>query len=238
MIRRLIGVGVGPGDPDLMTLKSLSVLRSSDLILAPTTDLSEAGRAETIILSVCPDLSVTRILFEMTPGGAGIQGRRAAAERAAQSILSTGQPWQSAAFVTIGDPNVFSTFSLLAESVGGMDPEIEIQSVPGIMAFQDVVAKAGIKLLDEEESFRLLTGLNVGSDLETALSDPSSAVVIYKGGANLGRIKETAAITGRLESGWIGIKVGMSDSEVKTLADTDEDTVGYLSTLVFPPVAR
>ncbi len=231
----LCGVGVGPGDPKLLTLAAAETIRTADLVLAPTSYKDEPGRAEEIVKKAIGNIPIRRILFDMTKGKSGIELRKSAALIAAREIVNLLQPGGKAAFLTIGDPNVFSTFNLIANSVSSIDPGVEISSIPGIMAFQDLVSRTGMTLLDEEESLRLLVGLQVDSKIEEALMDDSSAVVIYKGGSNLSAIVEMAKKTGRLAEGWIGVKIGLEESEVTTLQSVGGGPVGYLSTVIFPP---
>ncbi len=231
----LCGVGVGPGDPKLLTLAAVEAIKSADLVLAPTSSQDEPGRAEEIIRKAIGAIPIRRILFDMTKGEIGIELRKATASAAAKEIATLLRPGERAAFLTIGDPNVFSTFNLLARSVASIDPSFEISSIPGIMAFQDLVSRSGMTLLDEEESLRLLVGLHVDDQIEEALRDSSSAVVIYKGGRNLPAIVELARRTDRLADSWIGMKIGLEESEVTRLQDIGVEPVGYLSTVIFPP---
>jgi precorrin-2/cobalt-factor-2 C20-methyltransferase len=231
----LCGVGVGPGDPKLLTLAAVETIKSADLVLAPTSAQDEPGRAEEIVRKAIGTVPVRRILFDMAKGESGIELRKSTALVAAKEIVTLLQPGERAAFLTIGDPNVFSTFNLLARSVASIDPTVEISSIPGIMAFQDLVSRSGMTLLDEEESLKLLVGLQVDDRIEEALKDSSSAVVIYKGGRNLPAIVELAKRAGRLADGWIGVKIGLEESEVTRLQNIGTGPVGYLSTIIFPP---
>ena len=231
----LCGVGVGPGNPKLLTLAAVEAIESADLVLAPTSSQNEPGRAEEIIQKAIGAIPIRRILFDMAKGESGIELRKSTALVAAKEIVALLQPGEKAVFLTLGDPNVFSTFNLLARSVASIDPSVEISSIPGIMAFQDLVSRSGMTLLDEEESLRLLVGLQVDDKIEEALKDSSSAVVIYKGGRNLPAIVELAKKTGRLEDGWIGVKIGLGESEVDRLQNIGTEPVGYLSTMIFPP---
>src|SRR5205085_8645043 len=115
---RLTGVGVGPGDPELITARALRVLRQADRIVAPAVAADTEGRAESVVRRADPDLEVHRVVFAMVPparDGAGDRGAaRAESHRgAAAGLLPYLDAGDHVAFVTLGDPNVYSTFSSL-----------------------------------------------------------------------------------------------------------------------------
>ena len=140
----LIGVGVGPGDPELLTLRAVRVIRDADRVLAPSSAIDAVGRAESIVRQACPGLAIERLVFAM--GGAG-----PSIDAAAEVVAAGLDAGHHLAFVTLGDPNVYSTFSSLAEEVRDRRPAVPIETVPGIMAFQDLAARAGTVLVDGED---------------------------------------------------------------------------------------
>jgi precorrin-2/cobalt-factor-2 C20-methyltransferase len=232
----LTGVGVGPGDPEFVTLAALRVLDEADLILGPTSIPGQPGRAETIIRSLRPALMIRPILFQMSPGRLGIEERRQSTLGAAQEIAALLVPGSRTAFLTLGDPNVFSTFNLLAEMITSIEPAIVVNSIPGIMAFQAIVSACGVTLLNESERLSLLTGLEVSEKLEQELADPTCAVVIYKGGRNLRQIAKVIESHGRSSKAIIGISTGMANGSIASLAETTEiESAPYLSTIIVPP---
>ncbi|MGC8466093.1 MAG: precorrin-2 C(20)-methyltransferase [Acidimicrobiales bacterium] len=233
----LVGIGVGPGNPEFVTLAALRTLDAADLIFGPTSSAGQPGRAETIIRSLRPELVVTPILFEMSQGSLGIEQRRQSTLGAAEEVVAALKPGFTAAFLTLGDPNIFSTFNLLAEMVTTLAPNVSIASIPGIMAFQAVVATTGMTLLNESERLSLLTGLEVTDRLDQELGDPSCAIVIYKGGRNLGAITRRIEAHGRSRGAVIGIGAGLPGGTVSELTELQEtETVPYLSTIIIPPL--
>jgi precorrin-2/cobalt-factor-2 C20-methyltransferase len=234
----LVGIGVGPGDPSLLTLGAVSTLRSVDRVVAPTTD-SGPGRAESIVKAALPDLEVDRLLFDMSPDGAEGGTARAASHQAAAGRLL---PWlrdgQRVAFVTLGDPNIYSTFPSLVRALGDLGWHGEVATLPGITAFQALAAATGTVLLDGTESLSLVTALDGVDRVADALTEPDRAVVIYKGGRHIGAVAQLLASSGRLSGSVFGERIGLDDQRVGALEDVGEGPASYLATVVVPPATR
>src|SRR5512142_474652 len=141
---RLVGVGVGPGDPELVTVKAVRILREADTVVVPILAEEDgssdgAGRAETTVRAYVDEARITRVPLAMNDRG-GLTGRREAAwEAAADAVLARFDAGAATvAFATIGDPGVYSTFTYLAATVLRRRPGTEVSTVPGIMAMQDL----------------------------------------------------------------------------------------------------
>lgn len=230
----LVGVGVGPGDPGLLTLRALQALRAADRVLAPTTSLAAIGRAEAIVREAAPDLAVERLAFVMVADG---PARDEALDRAADRVVAALDAGERVAFVTLGDPNVYSTFSSVAERVGARRPHVPIGTEPGIMAFQELAAAAGTVLLDGDERLVLIPAHEACATtaVRAAAADPRTALVVYKGGS---RVAEVAAIleeAGRTDGAVLGELLGLPGGRVRAVADLGDEPVTYLATVVVPP---
>lgn len=231
----LVGLGMGPGDPGLVTVRAVAELRSADRVLAPSTNLASMGRSEIIVREVAPDVVVERVGFVMEVDGAA---RSSALAAAADRVVDALDAGERVAFVTLGDPNVYSTFSSLADEVRARRPDVPIETVPGIMAFQDLAARSGTVLVDGQERL-VLVPARAGSEptmVADAAADPSAAVVIYKGGGRLPELAEVLGDAGRLEGAVLGELLGLPGSRMAMVADVADRPATYLATVIVPPV--
>jgi precorrin-2/cobalt-factor-2 C20-methyltransferase len=227
----LIGVGVGPGDPELVTVRAVRVLREADRVLAPSSAVDAVGRAESIVRQACPGLALERLAFEMGRAGDSV-------DEAAAVVVAGLDAGQRLAFVTLGDPNVYSTFSTLAARVREVRPGARIATVPGIMAFQELASRSGTVVLQNTERLALVTALDGPEALDGALDDPSRAVVVYKGGRHLPAMAKRLAEAGRLDGAVMGELLGLPGERIVPVAEAAGGPAAYLATVIVPPGPR
>lgn len=227
------GVGVGPGDADLVTVRALDVLRGADRVFAPCTSADSVGRAEAIVRDAAPDVRIERLVFVMQAEG---DARDRAIEAAGARIAGCAARGERVAFVTLGDPNVYSTFAAVAAVIARDTPQIPIRTVPGIMAFQELAARAGTVLVDGDESLVLLAAPGgMDGSVADAAGRPERAMVVYKGGRHLPALARELAAAGRLDEAVLGELLGMPGQRVTAVADVADRPASYLATVVVPP---
>lgn len=228
---RLVGVGVGPGDADLLTLRAVRALRRASRVVAPSTAPDAVGRAEAIVREALPEVRVSRAPFAMHPDP---QARAAAMHEVAVTVSGYLDAGEEVAFITLGDPLVYSTFSALAAAVRAHRPGTPVEVVPGIMAFQSLAARTGTTLADERQRLCVRTALDETDDLAGELRDPTCTTVLYKGGRQLPRLGEAAREAGRDEGAVVGELLGMSGERIGPLAELSSSPAGYLATVIVP----
>ena len=234
MSGRLVGVGVGPGDPELLTIKGLRALREADEVFVPVGDTGEIGRAERTVREYLDEGRVRRLLFALSDDAEARERNWTDAAREVSEHLRRGR---TCAFATIGDPNVYSTFTYLARTVREAEPEVEVETVPGITAMQDLAARSGTVLLEGDERLALLPFTAGEGPLREALS-AFETVVCYKGGSRLGEVLDVARGAGRLEGAVYGARLGIEGEEVVAASEMVGREGTYLSTVIFGRAGR
>ncbi|MFI6339995.1 precorrin-2 C(20)-methyltransferase [Streptomyces sp. NPDC050535] len=239
MSSKLIGVGVGPGDPELVTVKGVNALRAAEVVVVPVmaasdgTDGGEPGRAEATVLHYVPGEKIVRIVFALNERTD--RGRREAAWNAAgERVAGLLRAHDVVAFATIGDPNVYSTFTYLAQTVAELVPGTVVESVPGITAMQDLAARSGAVLTEGTEPLTLVPVTAGAAVLKDALNGPGT-VVAYKFGRQAVEVAEALRETGRLDDAVWGSALGLESESIRPAADLDGGPLPYLSTLIAPP---
>lgn len=224
---RLIGVGMGPGDPELVTLKAARVLAEAGRVFVPVLDPAETGRAEATLAGHVPPGRVERLVFalnERTDADRRYAHWDAAGARVARWLRDTGGV---AAFATIGDPNLYSTFGYLAQTVRGLLPDVAVETVPGITAMQALSAASGVPLAEGRERLTLVSA-TAGLD---RILDTDGTVVVYKGFRHLSALSAAVAENGRRAI--LGERLGLPGERITDLSTVDGG-VPYLSSVLIP----
>jgi precorrin-2/cobalt-factor-2 C20-methyltransferase len=159
--------------------------------------------------------------------------RQAKWNAAGEAIAAVVRAGGTAVFATIGDPNLYSTFTYVAHTVRGLVAGVEVRTVPGITAMQDLAARSGAVLTEGTEPLTLVPVTAGAAVLKDALAGPGT-VVAYKFGRQAGEVAEALRETGRLEDAVWGSALGLESESIRPAAELDGTPLPYLSTLIAP----
>ena len=205
---KFYGIGVGPGDPELITLKAIRVLEHCNVIAAPRT---RGGLQDKTILPLSFAMSSDRALL------------REQYQRNAELIRAYLEKGEDTAMICIGDVSVFSTVCQIADVLKEMGCQTCL--VPGISSYSAIAARMGISLTEGSRPFHVLPVSDV--DLEQALSLEGTKVLMKAGSkmpAVLDLLKETLAVS-----------CGCPDEKIMERLDKESDLSpedSYMSTVI------
>ena len=174
---KLYGVGLGPGDHKLLTLRAMEVLTSCGRVFEVVGGNS-SDSVSGLILDRAGIASSKRVqlTFTMSKDKAV---RNAKVEQNAAIIADELRRGVDCAFTTIGDPLIFSTFSYTLKILQGLLPGLEAEVVPGITSFQTAAARAIVPLVEDEESL-LLAPLHDAKGVENAFASGADTLALLK----------------------------------------------------------
>jgi precorrin-2/cobalt-factor-2 C20-methyltransferase len=225
----LYGVGVGPGAPDLVTLRAVAVLRRVPVVAAPRAADGGASLALRIAREAAgdaPGQETLELTFPMTRD-AGV--RRAAREAAAEAIGSRLAAGKDVAFVTEGDPLVYSTFLDLLASPAATAGRVEV--VPGVSAITAVAAAAQVPLADGDDAVAVLPASRAVADLPRLIRS-FEALVLFKAGRHLPALRDALSAAGFLGSAWVVADASRAGERVAPLAELVDAPAGYFTSVV------
>jgi precorrin-2/cobalt-factor-2 C20-methyltransferase len=232
---RLVGVGVGPSDPDLVTERALAVLRAADRVYAASTGPDAISRAEAVVRAAAPELGVDRLVIEI---GRDDAARARSIDAGAQELIGRLDQGALVALVVLGDPNVYSVFTRVAAIVAAARPAVPVETVPGIMAFQDLAAHTNTVLADGDDELSVITLGRDAARLEPLLDDPHRTVVVYKGGRHLPAVAAQLAERDRLDGAVVGEMLGLPGGRGVAVEAVADRPASYLATVVVPARER
>jgi precorrin-2/cobalt-factor-2 C20-methyltransferase len=210
----LYGVGVGPGAPDLLTLRARDLLARVPVLALPRSYDHGASMAWKIVKPVLGDVAGQERLFLTFPMNKDPDRLRPAWDKAFAAIGARLERGLDVAFATEGDPSLFSSFIYLAAEAPRRWPEVRVEIVPGVSSLAAVPAVTGVPLADGQERIAIVPGTYGLSDLEGLLR-AFDTVVLMKIGPELPRVLEALERTGLRERAVYVSKATMAEQRVE-----------------------
>ncbi|UZP67136.1 precorrin-2 C(20)-methyltransferase [Desulfovibrio mangrovi] len=227
----LYGIGVGPGDPDLLTLKAAKILGTVDVIFAAASTKNDYSTALQIAAPhLRKDVETMMLGFPMTRDKAALAIAWQDNAKAVAEVLNSGR---SGAFLTLGDPLIYSTFGYLMRTLTELCPDANIEVVPGITSYQASAAHTRTILCESGENLLLLSGVRDTDSLHAMLAQADNSVIL-KTYRNFGAIRQVLDATGKKGETVFISRLGMEGEQIiRNIADAPEKP-HYFSHLLIP----
>jgi len=226
----LTGIGIGPGDPELITVKALRQLQAASIVAFPAGRQDQPGRAERVVI---PWLSSHQrrlplhfpYVFDPTTLSAAWQ----TAAHAVWQHLAAGQ---NVTFASEGDISFYSTFSYLSQTLLQQHPNVHIRAIPGVCSPLHAAAAVNQPLTLQHQRLAVLPSLYAVDELETALNW-ADVVVLMKLGSVYKQIWQILARHQLLQRSYIVQNATTTEQIVYAgLGDLPDLTLPYFSLLV------
>lgn len=219
------GIGVGPGDSELLTVKAINTIKILDVLYVPEARKGGKSVAEKIAAPYLPStLTIKKRYFPMVKDwGTKVESWR----KIASEIKSDVEENRNVGFLTLGDPSVYSTFSYIADI---LMRDINVQTIAGISSFSQIAASLSIPLMLDEESLEVIPA-TAAEDKLTRVIDLNDNVVIMKIATNFKKVYRILQARSLLEKTIIVENASMPTQKVRRLADySAEDQLPYFTT--------
>lgn len=211
----LIFVGVGPGDPELVTMKAVRIIREAPVIAIPDTGMGDSAVMK-IIGEYIQDKQVKKIYMPMRGDRADWAESHA---EAAEELRKLVDRFGTVVYPVLGDPSIYATSSYLMRL---LEPEYECKVVPGIPAMCAAAAELKVPLCEQKESLTVLDAYSDGDNI------PLTNAVVMKSGKKLSGLKASCA--GR--EAYAIRNCGMDHEWLGPLNDIPEDGYSYFTTVI------
>lgn len=228
----LYGIGIGPGDPELLTIKGVRLLGECRHVFVPKARTA----ADSIAMQIAgrylrADAQVSELVFPMT---ADKQELAARWERSAAEVAAVLQNGEDACFLTLGDPLLYSTYIYLLRALRALLPELQVLTVPGITAFSAVAALTEFTIGEGKEQVTIVPSTDDLAGLKRAIA-VGGTIVIMKIGGRLKELMKLLEEEELIEAGVFVARAGMEGQQIETdlrRLSGDNPDKGYLSLIL------
>ena len=220
---KLYGIGVGPGDPELLTLKGARILREADIIASPNIGTG----MQTALRIVGRYIEGKEVVDCSTPMTRDKAATAAAYDAIADKLAALLDEGKNVAFITLGDSGVYSTYYYVHERMVARGYDCEV--VAGVTSFSAAAARLGIPLCEGSE--QLLVVPVAAGNPEVALDVPGTKVFM-KSGREMLALRDLLAERGILQHAQMVNRCGLDGEQVVRDMATLDDDVNYMAVVI------
>lgn len=224
---KFYGVGVGPGDPELLTVKAVNAIKNADIIIAPKTEKKDGSVALTIAK---PYILDAEIVFQTFPMVKNFDESKEIFVQNTNQILEFLRGWKNVAFLTLGDPMFFSTYIYIYELL--KESGADIETIAGVPAFLAIASHIGRAPAYGNDILTIIPATSPKEKIVDALkiSDSTVLMKVYK---NFDEIVELLEETNTLEEAILVSRLGLDDEKIfYNVREHRNEKLNYLSTIL------
>ncbi len=219
----LYGVGVGPGDPEYLTLKAIRIMKENEVIAAPGESV-QGTTAYKIAVQAVPEIAEKEFLPIYMPMVMDRDLQKENHQKGAKAIENILDQGKNVVFLTLGDPTVYSTFSYVQEIVEADGYPTAL--VSGITSFCAAAARINLPLVEWQEPLHIIPAVH---KLNSLPKEPGN-YVLMKSGSKMEQVKAALAESG-LEVAMVE-NCGMPDEKIYRSLSEIPDQAGYFSLII------
>jgi precorrin-2/cobalt-factor-2 C20-methyltransferase len=221
---KFYGIGVGPGNPKLLTIRAAEVLKELDVLLVPATKKGKKGIAHQIASPYLKeDLVIETIDFPMVVDE---EVFNQAGRLAADKVIARIAEGKNVGFITLGDASVYSTYHYI---VTALNERVEIETIPGITSFCAAAALDNRPLIEKDEIFSVIP-MNASDERIDKILSHGDAFLFMKVYKREERLKKLLEKHGLVKNGMMALRCGFPEARIEDdVIDCLGDNKEYLS---------
>jgi precorrin-2/cobalt-factor-2 C20-methyltransferase len=177
----LIGIGVGPGDPDLLTVKAVKAIQNADIIMCPASKEERPSIALSVVESIIDkskNQEIIKLIFPMTKDKDILKATwKKNAKIMAQTVLSG----KNVVYLTVGDPYLYSTWIYMHKDLTENYPEMNISVIPGIVSMFTFASKVGVSIAEGAEKVAIIPSCYDLSSVKEIAKNSESMIFLKDG---------------------------------------------------------
>jgi precorrin-2/cobalt-factor-2 C20-methyltransferase len=226
------GVGIGPGDPELLTLQGQRILMTVPVIFVPKAKITDESLALQILLNSVVAKTGAELKELVFPMSKDPEVLRPAWAEAREAVLATLRAGKDAGFITLGDTAIYSTYMNLLAELRQAEPGLQIHTAAGISSFSQAAAMLNLSLVEKAEKMAILPCLSEVEYMKPDL-ERFDCVVLMKVGRRFADLRELLRKMGLLQYSHLALKIGTPQEQLSSDLDSvDPSTVTYMSLVI------
>ena len=223
---KLYGVGVGPGDPELLTLKALRLIKENEVIAVPGKDI-QASVAYQIVKGAYEELDEKTLIPVAMPMTKDPQVLKANHDKAADQVESYLKEGKNVVFLTLGDTTVYSTYLYVHKRI--LERGYEAEIVSGITSFCAVAARLNMGLVEADQPLHVIPATYKAQEMDEILKLPATKVLM-KTGKKMKQVKESIEKSG--QKAVMIENCGMPSEKIYRSSEEIPEDSGYYSLII------